>query len=415
MSRLRTQFADSVSRHRPRDLISLVCPCFSPPTAAAEARLVDSLSTALLTAAAVSVRLAVRHAVRGCVSHPAHTPLSFRALAQLPSLCRARAAARPLGSAAAAEDGPGSVAASAMASGSGVAVSGTQSEDAGSLFPSVLVAELCDVLVRDGRSGLLDNPAAGAAFVRLSALLVTGGLRGSVPGTQGKAAQSGHLLDPADLIAWVALPALRPDYPGAAVSVAIRLLLVAVSEYAAEGAGRGLQIAAPRRASDVFRCAPTAALRAVLDFVVLDFLCHSNWCRGADVISPLPPIREWVLRAEPPSTLQRPDPRSPAVAALPPSSSRSQPSPSRVQAPLRSAPCCAMGRGTTAPLRLRLQRTRCWCPRTTPWGLRRGRRQLKPFRRLRKRSQAASRLCSRLSGWRWPRRCRRSTSPPQPS
>lgn len=214
--------------------------CVVLPRAAAEGRLVDSLAAALLAAAAASSpRAAARHAVRSCLSHPAHTPLVFRALAQLPAVCRARCSG----------DGGGGEGDPAAAV-----------DPSARLFPSALLAELSAAVACDGRGGLFESQAAGGAVVRLCALLLCGAakgcsLAGSAPSTTtagisttgGAGARGVPLLDPGELVAWVALPAMRPDYPGSAVSVAVRLAIVAVSEYAAEGAARGLPFPPARR------------------------------------------------------------------------------------------------------------------------------------------------------------------------
>lgn len=128
-----------------------------------------------------------------------------------------------------------------------------------------------------GRQGLLEHPAAAAAVVRLSALLTLGPARGSaLVGAAGAAAAADapagaaaaggasaptRLVEPADLVRWVALPALRADMPGAAVSVAVRLLVLSVSSYAAEGAARGLHFPHPR-------CAPPRRPRESIHFLL---------------------------------------------------------------------------------------------------------------------------------------------------
>lgn len=193
----------------------------------------DSLAAALLAAAvATSPRAALRSAVRDCVSHPSHTPLVFRAIAQLPAVCRWRGAGE------------------------------------GSPFPCALLAELSAVVAgEESRAGSRELPAAGDAVVRLCALLNCGAAKGcSLVGAAGDAAAAAAgcaaaapLLEPGELLAWVALPALRADYPGSAVSVAVRLVVLSVSSYAAEGAARGLRFPAPRRVP-ILKGAPTCSV-----------------------------------------------------------------------------------------------------------------------------------------------------------
>ena len=260
----------------------------SAAATAAEGRAVGAAAGALLGAAVISPAAALRQAVRDAVSNPAQAPLAFRALASLPALCRLHA------------------------------------EPPEAPLPTLLLSELGAALLQ---SGSPERPAsAGTALLRLAALCVS---RSASLGPASKASPA--LVEPRDLMAHVALPAIRPDLPGDAVTLGIRVALLSLSEYAAEAAARELPAPTPTAALHAQK-ARTAAAATLLP-ALLASLAAVAQARGGPQPLAAPRRRSAHDAVDPPA------PSSPAEGAAAPAAAAGEGG--LAACPLEAAPVAA--------------------------------------------------------------------------